>query len=130
MDGITDIIYKLFRFGLVGLSGMVIDFGVTYLAKEKLKIQKYVANALGFICAATSNYTLNRIWTFESHNQNVLLEYGEYIIVVAIGLIINSTILWLLINKKNMKFYIAKVFAILITILWNFTMTKLFVFQA
>ena len=64
-------ILKFIKFGVVGFSGVFVDFGITYLCKEKIKINKYVSNAIGFICAATSNYILNRIWTFESENADV-----------------------------------------------------------
>jgi putative flippase GtrA len=51
---------KLLKFGIVGCSGMIIDFGMTYLCKEILKINKFISNGIGFILAATSNYFLNR----------------------------------------------------------------------
>lgn len=59
-------IEQFFKFCVVGGSGVFVDFGVTYLCKEWLKLNKYVANSLGFLCASTSNYILNRIWTFQN----------------------------------------------------------------
>ncbi len=47
---------KFIKFGLVGLSGMVIDFFFTWLCKEKLRWNKFISNSIGFILAATSNY--------------------------------------------------------------------------
>ena len=32
------------------------------------RANKYLANSSGFVCAVVSNYLLNRIWTFESHD--------------------------------------------------------------
>lgn len=125
MDGL---IFKLFKFGLVGLLGMVIDFTVTFLLKEKVKINKYVANAIGFMCSATSNFTFNRLWTFQSHDPNVSTQYLEYIAIASIGLAINSLILWFLVSKKNFHFYLAKLIAIMVVILWNFTLNNLLVF--
>ena len=61
-------IEQFFKFCVVGGSGVFVDFGVTYLCKERLKLNKYVANSLGFLCASTSNYILNRIWTFQNEN--------------------------------------------------------------
>ena len=49
-------IEQFFKFCVVGGSGVFVDFGVTYLCKEWLKLNKYVANSLGFLCASTSNY--------------------------------------------------------------------------
>ncbi len=70
---------KFVKFSLVGFSGVFVDFGITFLAKENFRIQKYIANAMGFTMAATSNYMLNRIWTFHSTNPNVMLEFSRFL---------------------------------------------------
>lgn len=64
-------IEQFLKFCIVGGSGVFVDFGITYLCKEWLRLNKYVANSLGFLCASTTNYILNRIWTF--HNENPTL---------------------------------------------------------
>ena len=111
---------KFLKFGVVGFTGVFIDFGITWIAKEKLKIQKYAANAIGFTTAASSNYFLNRIWTFESTNPRVMVEYTEFIIISMIGLGINTLVLWLLVSRFKMNFYVAKIFAIGVVTIWNF----------
>ncbi len=111
---------KFLKFGAVGFTGVFIDFGITWIVKEKLKVQKYVANAIGFTTAASSNYFLNRIWTFESTNPRVMVEYTEFIIISLIGLGINTLVLWLLVSRFKMNFYVAKIFAIAVVTLWNF----------
>ncbi len=111
---------KFLKFGLVGFSGVFVDFGITYLTKEKLHIPKYVANAIGFTTAASTNYYLNRVWTFESTNPEIALEYTQFLIISIIGLGINTLILWLLVSKFKMNFYLAKVFAIGVVTVWNF----------
>ena len=45
-------IEQFFKFCVVGGSGVFVDFGITYLCKEWLKLNKYVANSLGFLCAS------------------------------------------------------------------------------
>lgn len=117
---IRGFLLKFLKFGVVGFSGLFIDFGLTYLFKEVLHVQKYVSNAIGFMMAASSNYFLNRIWTFESTNPNIALEYTEFIIISLVGLVINTAILYLLVSKLKMNFYLSKVFAIAVVTLWNF----------
>lgn len=111
---------KFIKFGIVGFSGLFVDFGITYLTKEKLNVPKYVANAIGFISAATSNYFLNRIWTFQSHNPEVMVEFTEFFVISLIGLGLNTLLLWFLVSRFKMNFYFAKVFAIGLVTLWNF----------
>jgi len=118
---ISDVfIRKFIKFVLVGFSGLFVDFGFTYLFKEKVKLQKYLANALGFILAASSNYFLNRVWTFQSENPQILVEYSEFILISLIGLGINTLILWLIVSKFRWNFYFSKLFAIGFVTIWNF----------
>lgn len=117
---IRGFLFKFLKFGAVGFSGLFVDFGLTYLFKEVFHVQKYVSNAIGFMMAASSNYILNRIWTFESTNPNIALEYTEFITISLIGLVINTAILYLLVSKLRMNFYLSKVFAIAVVTLWNF----------
>lgn len=121
------LVSKFLKFGVVGCSGMIIDFGTTYLCKEILRINKFVSNAIGFVIAATSNYFLNRIWTFES-SEGVGVQYLQFMVVSIIGLGINSLVLYLLNEKMRWNFYLSKLFAIGITTIWNFFANLLFTF--
>jgi len=120
---------KFLKFASVGLFGVFIDFSLTYFLKEKCKVQKYVANSIGFTLAASTNYFLNRIWTFQSKNSDILNEYGRFLFVSILGLAINNLILRLLVSKFGKNFYLSKLIAIGITTLWNFTANLLFTFQ-
>ena len=122
------ILVKFIKFGLVGFSGLIVDFGLTYLFKEVFKVQKFLANAIGLMSAASSNYVLNRIWTFESNNPDVALEYGKFIFISAVGLGINSLVLWVLNEKFKLNFYFAKLLAIVVTTIWNFMGNLLYTF--
>lgn len=120
---------KLLKFGIVGCSGMIIDFGATYLCKEILKINKFLSNGIGFILAATSNYFINRIWTFNSQTEDIGIQYAQFMTVSVIGLGINSLVLYLLNEKLKWNFYFSKVIAIAITTIWNFFANLLVTFK-
>ena len=121
MDILTrEVAWKFVKFGIVGFSGVLVDFGFTYLGKEWLKIQKYLANAIGFTIAASSNYFLNRWWTFHSQNPEIVMEYGRFLFISLIGLGINTLVLWLLVSRGKYNFYLAKLFAIAVVTIWNF----------
>ena len=85
---------RFVKFCVVGGSGVFVDFGITYVAKEWLRLNKYVANSLGFACAATSNYILNRIWTFSSTDPHITQQYLRFIGFSLIGLAINNSIVY------------------------------------
>lgn len=122
-------ILKFLKFCIVGFSGMIIDFGTTWLLKEKIKINKYIANSTGFTLAASSNYLLNRFWTFHSINPRIATEYGSFILISLVGLAINNLIIFLLNEKIRINFYLSKLFAIGVVTVWNFFMNYMVTFR-
>lgn len=124
----STLILKFLKFCVVGFSGMVVDFGTTWLCKEMFGWNKYLSNSLGFILAATNNYFWNRLWTFQSTNTNIPVEYGKFFLISVIGLGINNLVVFLLHGKLKLNFYLAKIFAIGVVTIWNFTMNYFFTF--
>ena len=114
------LIAKFLKFLLVGLSGMIIDFSITYLLKEKLLANKYFANSMGFSIAAISNFTLNKYFTFNSENPEIMTEFYWFFAISIISLLIYNGVLWFGLNKLNMKFYFAKMLGIFVITFWNF----------
>ncbi|MBM3405275.1 MAG: GtrA family protein [Bacteroidetes bacterium] len=119
---------KFVKFCLVGFSGVFVDFGITYLCKEIFKIHKYISNVIGFSIAATTNYILNRIWTFESHNPRIAVEFSRFFVISLIGLGINSLILYILVSRFKMNFYLSKLFATIVVTVWNFLINAYYTF--
>lgn len=122
-------IWKFLKFCIVGFSGMIVDFGTTWLLKEKVKVNKYIANSTGFILAASSNYLFNRFWTFHSVNPRIVSEYGSFILISSVGLAINNLIIFLLNEKMKLNFYLSKLFAIGVVTIWNFFMNYVITFR-
>ena len=123
------LIERFLKFCVVGGSGMVVDFGITYLAKELLKLNKYVANSLGFVCAATSNYILNRMWTFASNDPDIVMQYIRFFGFSLVGLAINNFVIYLLHGRAKWNFYFVKLIATGVVTFWNFCMNYIFTFQ-
>ena len=121
-------ILKFIKFCIVGFSGVFVDFGITFICKEYLKIQKYIANSCGFVMAASSNYLMNRIWTFHSSNPNIALEFTRFFIIALIGLLINLLIIWALTGKFRVNFYLSKLVAPIVVTLWNFLINAYYTF--
>lgn len=129
MEKFLPILLKLVKFCVVGFSGMIVDFGVTWLCKEKLRWNKYLSNSLGFILAASNNYLWNRLWTFSSVDSNITRQWGGFLLISAIGLGLNNLIIYLLHGKLHLNFYLSKIIAIVCVTLWNFSMNYLFTFS-
>ena len=120
---------RLFKFGLVGLSGMAIDFSVTWLCKEKFGFNKYLSNSLGFCFAVSSNFLLNRYWTFESTAQPFIAQFARFMLVSLSGLVINNLLLYMLVKKLPSNFYLLKLVVIGLVFFWNYFVNFLITFN-
>ncbi len=124
----NDLFWKFLKFGVVGFSGVFVDFGVTWLCKEKLRLNQYVANSIGFLCAVVSNYILNRIWTFQSQDPAVATQFSKFLLASLIGLALNNGIIYLLNERLRLNFYVAKLIATAVVTIWNFWANYTFTF--
>ena len=113
-------VIKFIKFLTVGLSGMIIDFSITYICKEKLAVNKYISNSLGFSIAAISNFFLNKYFTYQSNSSEIATEFYWFMGISIISLFIYNGIVWIGINKLNFKFYSSKMLAIFFITFWNF----------
>lgn len=125
---VEDLVLKFVKFSLVGFSGLLIDFGVTWLIKEQLKGNKYLANSLGFSFAVINNYLWNKYWTFQDANPAMLEQFGKFLAISIIGLLINNLVIYIL--NRHMNFYLAKLIAIIVVVIWNFIMNYTYAFAS
>ncbi len=121
------VIKQMIRFAAVGFSGMLVDFSFTWIIKEKLFMNKFISNSVGFSAAVISNYFLNRAWTFNS-NAGIQNEMISFILIAAAGLIINNLCIYLLNSLGKLNFYLGKLVAIMIVFSWNYFMNLNFTF--
>ncbi len=120
---------RLAKFGMVGCTGIVIDFSVTWLCKEKLKWNKYVANSTGFSFAVVNNYLLNRYYTFQNNDPGISLQFLKFLLISMIGLALSTGLLYLIQKNTRVNFYISKAIVIGLVFIWNYTINSLFTFQ-
>lgn len=131
---LSSLVEKFVKFGVVGFSGMVVDYGVLLLLKEVVGLKSFLAVAAAFAAAASSNYCLNRVWTFRSKNKQVGREYLCFICVSIVGLGITELTIWICglllpMWMTDWRFYALKFAAIVATTLWNFVGNLLFTFR-
>lgn len=119
---------KIVKFAVVGACGMVVDFGVTYLAKEKVKLNKYVSNTVGFFSASTTNFIFNRMWTFENSDPAVAFQYIKFILLAIVGVLLSNLFIYLFHGRLKWNFYLAKLVSIGLVMFWNFFTSYFFTF--
>ena len=120
---------QLLKFALVGITGMGLDFGTTWLLKEKVKINKFIANATGFSIAVVNNFMLNKYWTFDNQNPIATEQFFKFLVISIVGLGINSLLLFILLKKIKGNFYLVKLAVIGLVFFWNFSANYLYTFK-
>lgn len=122
-------IVRLFDFAVVGTVGMIIDFGITWILRDMMKLNEYVSNAIGFSAAVVCNFLLNKYWTFHDLRTLSILQFSKYLIISLFGLLLNSIFLYILHKNWRNPFYLAKLMATALVFLWNFTINSLITFR-
>lgn len=121
--------FHVVSFGIVGAAGMVIDFGITWLLREKCGMDGYVANSIGFLAAVCNNYLLNKYWTYGERSGITMKQLLSFALVSCIGLSLNSVWLYVLHRWLKVHFYWAKLIATALVFIWNFAANNFITFH-
>ncbi len=119
---------EFFRFSLVGVVNTAVDFVVFVLFYRGTELDPLLCNGIAFLVAVTNSYLMNHHWTF--HRSGAALSfvaYFRFVVLNAGGLLIGT--LAILFLGKVMMLEIAKLIAAALTLIWNYTCSKLFVFN-
>lgn len=117
------------KFGLVGISSTIIDWGVFYLLNLIFGVYYLTAKVLSFSVAVINSFIWNRRWTFRSQNPNHSEEFVKFLIIALIGLSINALIMYLAVSIFHTRKIVGLVFATGITTFWNFLANKFYTFK-
>lgn len=123
------LIWQFIKFCIVGSLGLIIDFGTTYFMKESIRINKYLAHSTGFTLAVIHNYLLNKHWTFGDQDPDLVTQGSKFLVIAVVGLIVSNQLIYLFHNRYSLNFYISKLLAIFVVVVWNFTANYFFTFS-
>jgi len=129
-------IKQFIDFAFVGFSTGILDFGFTFLIRDLFNYNEYLANTVGLTTAIITKYFLHRYWVFKAAaDTNKAAEhkkFTKFIIVSVSGIGINNTVIYLLSFvgiAGTTWFYISKVFATGVVMIWNFFANKFWTFK-
>lgn len=85
------------KFLVVGAIGFVVDFGILNVLYRVFGVDPGIAQAVSFTCAAISNFTWNRFWTYpESRSKPIHLQFGQFFGLSVVGIVVRSIVFTLL----------------------------------
>lgn len=117
------------KFGVVGCSGVVIDWGAFYIFNHYLGVFYLLAKVFSFSLAVINSYIWNRRWTFRSENKAKTKEFTKFILASSVGLGLNTLIFYIAVSKFHWSNLPSLFLATAIVTIWNFAINKLWVFK-
>jgi dolichol-phosphate mannosyltransferase len=119
---------RVFKFGIVGLSGIVVNLGILYFLVEFFSLNKDLASPVAIEFSILNNFILNDLWTFGSSvdpkvsgRWHRLLAFN---IVSIGGAVINYGIFLGLTTWFAVYYLAAQLIGILIAFVWNFVVNR------
>lgn len=130
------------KFAAVGFLNTAIDFGVLNILSALSGITAGFivggVNVPGFIIALFNSYLWNKLWVFGSkEKENLFQDMPKFLAVTFVGLLLNSSIVILattyvppvFVESSKAWLNLAKVFATITNLIWNFLGYRLVVFR-
>lgn len=124
---------KAGRFYTVGASGLLVNYFVSFMFGAVLSNLWYIyATMIGIVFSMSSNFILNKIWTFEDRNfdlKKTTIQYGLFLGFSGIGAVFQLLIVYGLVELRHMDYSISLFLAVAIASVGNFILNKRWTFQ-
>ena len=126
------------RFGLVGACGFVVDETVLAVLHYVIGVDRYSARAVSIFCAATFTWWGNRSLTFAEHAATggplvLAREWFRFMLANGVGALVNYATYTIFVSFAPAPLdnpLIATALGVGIGLIFNFTLSKRFVFRA
>lgn len=122
---------EISKFYIVGAIGLFVNYFVSFYFFTYYYFDHLNSSTLGIIVSLSSNFLLNKIWTFQDRNMNyyiVLKQYIKYFIFNSVGVVIQLSIVAGL-GKTNIDYGWIIIVAISIASILNYIVNKKFIFK-
>jgi putative flippase GtrA len=115
------------KFVLVGGVATATQYAVLVGMVRILGANPVFASSCGYVISALLNYYLNHRLTFRSA-QSHRRALPRFAVIAAVGLLINSTLVWALSERGPLPYLAAQIIATAVVLVWNFTANRKWTF--
>ncbi len=122
-----EILKQFLRFSVTGTSCFAIDFALMVLLKEVFGVYYLAASIISFCSATAVNYIISIKWVYFAKDNSIKpFEMLVFILLSTIGLIINTFLVWVFVQKLHIYYMLAKALAGIISGFYNFITRKIY----
>jgi len=119
---------QLFKFGVVGGTGYVVNLIVFAALTEGLEMHHLLAAVASFCVAVTNNFLWNRHWTFRATEGHAGFQAIRFFAVSVLALGVNLVFLYLLVDVASAPELPSQAIAVALAMPFNFLGNKLWTF--
>ena len=124
---------KAGRFYTVGASGFVINYLISILFAGGISDLWYLhANIIGIAISMTTNFILNKIWTFEDKDfstKAIIKQYSKFVGFSTLGAMVQLAMVFSLVEWHQMTYPLALILAVATAAFGNFVLNKKWTFK-
>ena len=119
---------KLIRFSIVGVGNTLVNWSI-FIILNAFGVYYIISNIIAYIIATINSYIWNSLWVFK-YGQGLNINTSvKFFILNLVGLTVNTTIMYILVDILNFNKFIALVIASVLVVIMNYTINKLWVFK-
>ncbi|AJM91544.1 MULTISPECIES: glycosyltransferase family 2 protein [Nitrosopumilus] len=124
---------KAARFYTVGASGFIVNYMISLLFAGGISDMWYLhANVIGIIASITTNFILNKAWTFGDRNfriKKTVSQYGKFAMFSSLGALVQLGMVFTLVDNAEISYPLALILAVITAAFGNFVLNKKFTFK-
>ena len=122
-------------FSIVGLSGLMIQMGISWLMISCLKYQSTISVAIAILLVNIYTYILNNFFTFQENIYRSSLfinlkRYFKYFIVSAFGMFLNLILFGYFYSLTRKQLFLSQCLSVLIVFVLNYKLSSSFVWYS
>lgn len=119
---------KLIRFSIVGVGNTLVNWSI-FIILNAFGVYYIISNIIAYTIATVNSYIWNSLWVFK-YGQGLNINTSvKFFILNLVGLTVNTTIMYILVDILNFNKFIALVIASVLVVMMNYTINKLWVFK-
>lgn len=123
---------ELIRYGICGLITTAINVAAFHVCYEICDIPLFVSNTIAWILAFIFAFISNKLWVFESKawiGKKAVTEMVGFLIARLATLILDSFLMWLMVDIIILNGTLSKITSNIITIIINYLASKFLIFK-
>lgn len=124
---------KASRFYTVGLSGFAVNYLISLLFAGGISDLWYLhANLIGIGASITTNFILNKTWTFgdkDFSRNRTLKQYGKFVTFSSLGALVQLGMVFYLVDTQSLSYPLSLILAVLTAAFGNYILNKKYTFK-